>query len=55
MCNCKKNVRKEPEVIMSTPEPIKIPQTPEELHAQEITKWNGGIQTEEKNDYLYRR
>ena len=43
-CNCKKNIRKEPQVIMSqpTPEPIKVPQTPEELHAKEITEWNGG-------------
>lgn len=51
-CNCKKNVRQAPEVIMSTPTPapINIPQTPEELHAQEITQWNGGIQIEEKND-----
>jgi hypothetical protein len=50
MCNCKKKPRQAPQVIMSTPEPINIPQTPEELHAQEITKWNGGIETEEKND-----
>ena len=42
MCNCKKNVRQAPQVIMSTPERIKVPQTPEELHAQEITNWNGG-------------
>jgi hypothetical protein len=41
-CNCKKNVRQAPQVITSTPEPIKVPQTPEELHAQEITAWNGG-------------
>jgi hypothetical protein len=53
-CNCKKNVRQAPQVIMSQPttqeedwynnidiiEPI--PQTPDELHAQEMNKWNGG-------------
>jgi hypothetical protein len=52
MCNCKKKPRQAPQVITSqpTPSPINIPQTPEELHAQEITKWNGGIETEEKND-----
>lgn len=47
MCNCKNKPRQEPEVIISqpspTPEPINIPQTPEELHAQEMNKWNGGI------------
>lgn len=41
-CNCKKNVRQEPKVITSVPEPTQVPQTPEELHAQEITQWNGG-------------
>ena len=40
MCNCKKNVRKEPEVIMSTPEPINVPQPPEEQKTE----------TEETND-----
>ena len=52
-CNCKKNIRQEPQVITSpqpTPSPINVPQTPEELHAQELNQWNGGIQTEEKND-----
>jgi hypothetical protein len=29
-CNCKKNIRQAPQVISSTPEPIKVPQTPEE-------------------------
>ena len=51
-CNCKKNVRQEPKVITSqpqpTPSPINVPQTPEELHAQEITKWNGGIDKQEE-------
>ncbi len=50
-CNCKKNVRQEPKVITSeptpTPSPIKVPQTPEELHAQEMNEWNGGIKQEE--------
>jgi len=50
MCNCKKNVRKEPEVITSTPASINVPQTPEELLAQELKEWNGGPQIEEKND-----
>jgi hypothetical protein len=51
-CNCKKNVRQAPQVIMSQPqeedwynnidiiEPI--PKTPDELHTQEMNKWNGG-------------
>lgn len=54
MCNCKKNVRQEPKVITSeplpTPQVINIPQTPDELHTQELNAWNGGIETEEKND-----
>jgi hypothetical protein len=41
-CNCKKTVRQEPQVITSTPAPIQVPQTPEELHAQEMNAWNGG-------------
>jgi hypothetical protein len=53
-CNCKKNVRQAPQVIMSQPTPQEedwynnidiiepIPQTPDELHAQEMNKWNGG-------------
>ena len=41
-CNCKKTVRQEPQVITSTPEPIRLPQTPEEQHAKEIIEWNGG-------------
>lgn len=41
-CNCKKNVRQAPQVITSTPEPTIVPQTPEELHTQEMNQWNGG-------------
>jgi hypothetical protein len=43
-CNCKKNVRQAPQVITSepTPTPLAVPQTPEELHAQEMNNWNGG-------------
>jgi hypothetical protein len=53
-CNCKKNVRQAPQVIMSQPTPQEedwynnidiiepIPQTPDELHRQEMNKWNGG-------------
>jgi hypothetical protein len=48
-CNCKKNVRQEPQVITSTPQVIQIPQTPEELHAQELNQWNGGDITIEKD------
>lgn len=39
-CNCKK----QPTVINPQPTPEPIPQTPEELHAKEITEWNGGQQ-----------
>lgn len=45
-CGCKKTPKKPLRVITGqqpTPEPIKVPQTPEELHAQEITEWNGGF------------
>ena len=37
MCNCKKKPRIEPQVIKS------VPQTPEELHTQQMNQWNGGI------------
>lgn len=39
-CNCKKN---------------KVPQTPDELHAQEMNEWNGGLPqelTEEEIDWF---
>jgi hypothetical protein len=46
MCNCKKTHVQAPEVIVPEPTPIpeqiNIPQTPEELHTQEMNKWNGG-------------
>ncbi len=42
MCNCKK----QPE-----PTPTPVPQTPDELHAQEITKWNGGIEPTTKDEH----
>jgi hypothetical protein len=29
MCNCKKNIRQAPQVIIPTPEPIQIVQMPE--------------------------
>jgi len=37
-CNCKK-----PPVIQN-PQPTPVPLTPEQYHAQEITKWNGGYE-----------
>ncbi len=40
MCNCKKNKQQE--------EPV-VPQTPEQLHAIEITEWAGGMNVEIKN------
>lgn len=46
-CGCKQKPRQEPVVISQqtpTPSPINIPQTPEELLAQELNKWNGGAQ-----------
>jgi hypothetical protein len=52
-CGCKQKPRQEPVVLTQpqpTPQLINIPQTPEELHAQEMNKWNGGEQIEEKND-----
>lgn len=50
-CNCKKNVRQETQVITSpqpTPSPINVPQTPEELHTQEMNNWNGGQPKDEQ-------
>ena len=35
-CNCGKNK------VVNTPQPTPVPQTPEQYHANEITKWNGG-------------
>ncbi len=42
-CGCKKKPRQEP-VVISQPTPTNVPQTPEELLAQELNKWNGGAQ-----------
>ena len=36
MCNCKKNARQAPQVISSTPEPINVPETPEDLSVLEL-------------------
>lgn len=59
-CNCKNKPRQQPQVIMSTPVPDnafyggtaeRIPQTPEELHAQQMNEWNGGnIKIEEDKE-----
>lgn len=35
-CNCRKKARQEPQVVKS------VPQTPEELHTQQMMQWNGG-------------
>lgn len=46
-CGCKKKQ----EVPQPTPEPLSIvmnnPQTPEQYLAQELNKWNGGVQINE--------
>lgn len=42
-CGCKKQPKVQT-VVMTSPEPtpVKIPQTPDELHAMEMNQWNGG-------------
>lgn len=42
-CNCNKKK------TQPTPQPIVIPQTPEELHAQEMNKWNGGVEIKQED------
>ena len=44
MCNCKKNVRKEPQVTTS------VPQTPEELHAQDMQTYIDNLPQQVQED-----
>jgi hypothetical protein len=49
-CNCKKNVRQAPEVIMSTPQVIKVPQTPDEQHAQDMQTYINNLPQQVEED-----
>lgn len=41
MCNCKKKPRRET-IVITQPQVIRLPQTPDELHTEELNQWNGG-------------
>lgn len=43
-CNCNKKK------TQPTPQPIVLPQTPEELHSQEMNKWAGGVEINQEEN-----